>query len=105
MNSLRMLRRYANHLRNVGGADSRVAIAADIALWGGSFLLAAALHVGAVLVLQPDYAEGENAGDRAVMLDLDIVPTAPNEGQSEVTPGPEQVQIDQISQASPAQEE
>jgi periplasmic protein TonB len=105
MNSLRMLRTYTGRLLNVGGADSRVAIRADFVLWGGSFLLAAALHVGAVFVLQPDPAEGENAGDTAVVLELDIVPTAPNEGQSEVTPGPQQVQIDQISQASPAQEE
>jgi periplasmic protein TonB len=93
------------HAATYGGADPRGAIGADILLWGGSFLFAAALHVGAVLVLQPDFAEGENAGDRAVMLELDIVPTAPNQGESEVTPGPEQVQVDQISQASVAQEE
>jgi protein TonB len=90
---------------NVGGANSRVAIRADIVLWGGSFFLAAALHVGAVFVLQPHWSEGENAGDQAVLLELDIDPTAPNQGQSEATPGPEQVQVDQISQASVAQEE
>jgi len=86
-------------------SDSTLPAASELLLWGASFLVVVALHVGGALVLQRDRSEGEAAGDQAVTLELDIDPTAPNEGQSDVTPGPQQVQTDQISQASVAQEQ
>jgi periplasmic protein TonB len=72
-------------------------------LWGASFLVVVALHVGGALVLQPDGSEGEAAGDQAVTIELDIDSTAPNQGQSDATPGPRHVQTDEVSPASVAQ--
>jgi protein TonB len=80
-------------------------IGSELLLWGGSFLLVVTLHVAAFVGLQPDRAEGEGAGDPAVMIELEADATAPIQGKSELTPGPEQVQTDQISQASVAQQE
>jgi protein TonB len=77
----------------------------DLLLWGGSFFLVVALHVVAVVGLQPDRSEGEAAGDPAVIIELETDSAAPLQGRSELTPGPEQVQTDQISQASVAQQE
>jgi SAM-dependent methyltransferase len=77
----------------------------DFLLWGGSFFLVVALHVVAVVGLQPDRSEGEAAGDPAVIIELETDSAAPLQGRSELTPGPEQVQTDQISQASVAQQE
>ena len=77
----------------------------DLLLWGGSFFLVVALHVVAVVGLQPDRSEGEAAGDPAVIIELETDSAAPLQGRSELTPGPEQVQTDQISQASVAQQQ
>jgi len=86
-------------------SDSGLPSAGELLLWGGSFLVVVALHVGGAFILHPDRTEGEAAGDQAVTIELDIDPTAPLEGQSEIMPGPQQVQTDQISQASVAQDE
>jgi protein TonB len=85
--------------------DPFLLAASKLPLWGGSFVVVVALHVGGVLILQSDRTEGEAAGDQAVIIELNIDPTAPIEGQSEVTPGPRQVQTDQITRASLAQEQ
>jgi periplasmic protein TonB len=84
--------------------DSHHSFLRDCQLWGGSFAVVIALHVGSVWVLHMEREEGESAGDQAVTIELDAVPTAPNEGQAEATPGPQQIQTEQISQASVAQE-
>jgi hypothetical protein len=80
-------------------------IGSELLLWGGSFLLVVTLHVAAFVGFQPDHSEGEAAGDPAIMIELEADSTAPTQGRSELTPGPEQVQTDQISQASVAQQE
>jgi protein TonB len=84
--------------------DSHRTFLGDCLLWGASFLLVVALHVGSVWVMHMDQAEGESAGDPAVTIELDALPAAPNEGQAEVNPGPVQTQVEQVSQASVAQE-
>jgi periplasmic protein TonB len=84
--------------------DSHHAFVNDWLLWGGSFLLVIALHVGSVFVMHMGEDEGESAGDPAMTIELDAIPAAPNEGQAEATPGPQQIQTEQISQASVAQE-
>src|SRR5262249_43663060 len=80
-------------------------IGSELLLWGGSFLIVTTLHVAAFVGLQPARSEGEGAGDPAVMIELEADATAPIQGRSELTPGPEQVQTDQISQASVAQQQ
>jgi protein TonB len=45
------------------------------------------------------------AGDPAVIIELEVDSTAPIQGRSELTPGPEQIQTEQISQASVAQQQ
>src|SRR5262249_34665248 len=80
-------------------------IGSELLLWGGSFFLVVALHVGAFVGFQSDPTEGEAAGDPAVIIELDADSTAPIQGRSELTPGPEQIQTDQISQASVAQQQ
>ncbi len=87
------------------GHDALLSIGPDILLWGGSFLLVVTLHVVGVVGFQPDRVEGEAAGDPSVLIELDAVTAAPVVGQSEATPGPEQVETDQVSQASVAQQE
>src|SRR5215471_5319378 len=67
-------------------------IGSELLLWGGSFLLVVTLHVAAFVGLQGDRAEGEGAGDPAVMIELEADATAP-------------IQADQISQASVAQQQ
>ncbi len=85
--------------------DSLLSIGPDMLLWGGCFLLVVTLHVVGVVGFQPDRVEGEAAGDPSVVIELDAVTAAPIMGQSEATPGPEQVETDQASQASVAQQE
>jgi periplasmic protein TonB len=80
-------------------------IGPELSLWGGCFFLVVALHVVAVVGLKADRSEGQNAGDPTVIIELDADSTAPLQGQSELTPGPEQVQTDRISQASVAQQQ
>jgi periplasmic protein TonB len=87
------------------GLGSHFSTESDLVLWSGSFLVAIALHAAAVIGFQPNRSEGDTAGDPTIMIDMDEVAAAPNQGQSEATPGPEQIQIDQISEASVAQEE
>jgi protein TonB len=87
------------------GASSPFSTESDLVLWGGSFLVVVALHAAAVIGFQPSRSEGDAAGDVTVLVDIDDVAAAPNEGQSEATPGPKQIQTDQISEASVAQEE
>src|SRR5262245_38226777 len=86
-------------------SDSVLPAASELRLWGASFLVVAALHVGGGVVLQAGRSEGEAAGDQAVTIELDIDPTAPNQGQSDATLGPRHVQTDEISPASVAQEQ
>jgi periplasmic protein TonB len=85
--------------------DSLFSVGADVLLWGGSFLLVVTLHVVGAVGFQPDRSEGEALGDPSVAIELDAISAAPTEGQSEVTPGPEQIETDQVSQASIAQQE
>ena len=85
--------------------NSLLSIGPDILLWGGSFLLVVTLHVVGVVGFQPDRAEGEAAGDPSVVIELDAVSAAPIVGQSETTPGPEQIETNEVSQASVAQQE
>src|SRR5262245_18438998 len=85
--------------------NSSQPIGSELLLWGGSFLLVVTLHAVALVGLQPGRSEGEAAGDPAVMIEFEADSTAPIQGRSELTPGPEQVQTDQISQASVAQQE
>ena len=85
--------------------NSLLSIGPDILLWGGSFLLVVTLHVVGVVGFQPDRSEGEAAGDPSVVIELDAVSAAPIVGQSETTPGPEQIETDEVSQASVAQQE
>ncbi|MBV8512940.1 MAG: hypothetical protein JO289_22485, partial [Xanthobacteraceae bacterium] len=80
--------------------NSLLSIGPDILLWGGSFLLVVTLHVVSLVGFQPDRSEGEAAGDPSVVIELDAVSAAPIVGQSEVAPGPEQIETDQVSQAS-----
>jgi periplasmic protein TonB len=87
------------------GPSSLFSIESDAGLWGASFLVVIALHAAAVIGFQPNRSEGDAAGDPTVLIDIDDVAASPNQGQSEATPGPEQIQTDQISQASVAQEE
>jgi hypothetical protein len=63
------------------------------------------LHAAAFLGLRPDLSEGDAAGDLTILVDMDSTAAAPNQGQSDAMPGPEQIQTDQISQALVAQEE
>jgi protein TonB len=85
--------------------NSLLSIGPDVLLWGGSFLLVVTLHVVGVVGFQPDRAEGEAAGDPSVVIELDAVSAAPIVGQSEQTPGPEQIETNEVSQASVAQQE
>jgi hypothetical protein len=85
--------------------DSMFSVGADVLLWGGSFLLVVTLHVVGAVGFQPDRSEGEALGDPSVAIELDAISAAPTEGQSEVTPGPEQIETDQVSQVSIAQQE
>jgi periplasmic protein TonB len=85
--------------------SSLLSIGPGILLWGGSFLLVVTLHVVSVVGFQPDHSEGEAAGDPFVVIELDAVSAAPIVGQSETTPGPEQIETDEVSQASVAQQE
>jgi protein TonB len=85
--------------------NSLLSIGPDILLWGGSFLLVVTLHVVSVVGFQPDRTEGEAAGDPSVVIELDAISAAPIVGQSEQTPGPEQIETDEASQASVAQQE
>jgi hypothetical protein len=90
---------------NVSGLSVSDLSASDRVLWGGSFLVVVALHAAAFVGFQPNRSEGDVAGDLSIMIDIEEMAAAPNQGQSEATPGPEQVQTDQISEASVAQEE
>jgi periplasmic protein TonB len=86
-------------------SSSRFSGKSDSVLWGASFLVVIVLHAAAFIGLRPDRSEGDAAGDLTILIDMDDMAAAPNQGQSEATPGPEQIQTDQISQASVAQEE
>jgi protein TonB len=85
--------------------DFTPSIWSDVPLWGGSFVFVVALHAMAFVSLQPDRSEREGAGDPAVTIELESDSSAPIQGRSELTPGPEQIQTDQISQASVAQQQ
>jgi protein TonB len=88
-----------------GSSSSRLSNKSDSVLWGASFLVVVTLHAAAFLGLRPDWSEGDAAGDLTILVDMDNTAAAPNHGQSDAMPGPEQIQTDQISQASLAQEE
>jgi protein TonB len=85
--------------------SSSPSIWSDLLLWGGSFVFVVALHVVAFVGFQANFLEREGAGDPAVTIELEADSTAPIQGRSELTPGPEQIQTDQISQASVAQQQ
>ena len=87
--------------------NSLLSIGPDILLWGGSFLLVVTLHVVSVVGFRSlTTARRRSGGEiRPVVIELDAGPAAPIVGQSETTPGPEQIETDEVSQASVAQQE
>jgi len=78
----------------------------DLCRWIASGLLVGVLHLGAAALMFTARFDNDAAGDPySVLIDLESVPGAPMLGRTEAYPGPQQVQTDQPSQPSIAQEQ